>query len=214
MPYAQALEEAEHKLARVKLLDFKDKLVGTFSGGMKRRLSVALSSVGNPKIIILDEPTTGMDPINRRNAWKLIQEMREGRVVILTTHSMEEADVLSDNVCVIVDGQLKCKETSLNLKNSYGDGHRISIITKFPNELIELIRQEFPDAKLIDSSGGSLVIAIPLDCVQQIELFFRTMEGLENGPCGRIKELVDNWGLSNTTLEEVFMRVTGKKTPN
>ena len=131
--------------------------------------------------------------------------------MILTTHSMEEADVLSDRVCVIVDGQLKCIGTSLNLKNNYGDGYRIAIITKEPKELADILLKEFPAVKIIDSSGGSIVISIPLDKVDQIELFFRTMEGLENGELCRVKELIEDWSLSNTTLEEVFMRVTGKK---
>ena len=85
------------------MLDVKDKPAGTYSGGMKKRLSLAIGGAGNPKIIILDKPTTGMDSINRRNAWKLIQKIKEGRVVILTTHTMEEADALSDRVSVIVD---------------------------------------------------------------------------------------------------------------
>lgn len=211
LPYDVVIKDAEEKLKQVKLDHVKDRHVGTFSGGMKRRLSVAISGVGNPKIIILDEPTTGMDPINRRNAWKLIQQMKEGRVVLLTTHSMEEADVLSDRVCVIVNGELKCLGTALSLKNNYGDGYRITTITENPEKLTEVLKDEFPAAKIIDSSGGSLVISIPLDRVDQIELFFRTMEGLEEGSVRRVKKLIKDWGLSNTTLEEVFMRVTGKK---
>jgi len=63
---------------------------------MRRRLSVAISSIGNPKIIFMDEPTTGMDPLSRQQVWRLIQHIKKNRVVILTTHSMEEADVLCD----------------------------------------------------------------------------------------------------------------------
>lgn len=68
----------------------------TFSGGMKRRLSVGISSIGNPSVIFLDEPTTGMDPISKKFVWGLIKEIKRGKVVVLTTHSMEEADILSD----------------------------------------------------------------------------------------------------------------------
>ena len=211
LPYEYVISDAEEKLKELRLFDVKDKPAGTYSGGMKRRLSLAIAGTGNPKIIILDEPTTGMDPINRRNAWKLIQKMKEGRVVILTTHSMEEADVLSDRVSVIVDGTLKCIGSSLSLKNNYGDGYRISIITQHSAALSKLFQDEFPDLKVIDSSGGSMVVSIPLDKVSQIEKFFRAVEGLESGPSSCLKELIDDWGISNTTLEEVFMRVTGKK---
>ena len=78
--------------------------VGSFSGGMKRRLSVAIACIGDPQIVFMDEPTTGMDPVSRQSVWKLIQELRQNRIVILTTHSMEEADYLSDRIAVIVDG--------------------------------------------------------------------------------------------------------------
>ena len=208
MPLEEAEQEADEKLEQVKLTHVKNRLVGTFSGGMKRRLSVAISGIGNPRIIILDEPTTGMDPINRRSAWKLIKEMKKNRLLILTTHSMEEADVLSDRVCVMVDGKLRCLGSSLFLKNNYGDGFRITLISKFPNDVSNIITKEFPSAKIIDSSGGSLVISIPLKCIEEIQMFFDSMEGLTNN---KLKILVEDWGLSNTTLEEVFMRVTGKK---
>lgn len=80
---------------------------------MKRRLSVAISAIGNPKIIFMDEPTTGMDPVSRRNIWELIQELKKDKVIILTTHAMEEADILADRIAVIVDGKMKCIGTPL-----------------------------------------------------------------------------------------------------
>ena len=81
--------------------------VKTFSGGMKRRLSVALSFLGNPCVIFLDEPTTGMDPKIRRDVWNLILRMKKNRVMIMTTHSMEEADILGDTIAIMANGQLK-----------------------------------------------------------------------------------------------------------
>lgn len=71
---------------------------------MKRRVSLAISAIGNPKIIIMDEPTTGMDPRSRRSVWKMIKAMKHNRVVILTTHAMEEADVLADRIAVMAEG--------------------------------------------------------------------------------------------------------------
>jgi len=94
---------------------------------MKRRLSVAISGIGNPKIIFMDEPTTGMDPVSRRDVWELIRQLKKGRTLILTTHAMEEADVLSDRIAVICDGKLKCVGTPLYLKNNFGDGYRVSL---------------------------------------------------------------------------------------
>jgi len=79
----------------------RDAYVKTYSGGMKRRLSIAIASVGDPKIIYLDEPTTGMDPISKRFVWKLIEKLKKDKAIIMTTHSMDEADILSDRVVVI-----------------------------------------------------------------------------------------------------------------
>ena len=95
-------------------------MVGNFSGGMKRRLSLAIAAVGNPKIIMLDEPTTGLDPKVRQQVWQLIQKLKEGKSIILTTHSMEEADVLADRICVVVKGRMKCVGSTFYLKKTYG----------------------------------------------------------------------------------------------
>lgn len=76
-------------------------MVNTFSGGMKRRISLAISAIGNPKIILMDEPTTGMDPKTRRGVWSMIRELKKNRVVILTTHDMEEAETLSDRIAIM-----------------------------------------------------------------------------------------------------------------
>jgi len=75
---------------------------------MRRRLSVAISLVGDPKIIFLDEPSTGLDPENRRQLWDIMAESRGNRAIVLTTHSMEEADVLCNRICIITEGVLRC----------------------------------------------------------------------------------------------------------
>lgn len=94
---------------------------------MKRRLSLAISAIGNPKIILLDEPTTGLDPKVRQQIWDLIEKLKKGKSIILTTHSMEEADILADRISVMVRGKLKCVGTSFYLKQKYGDGHRLTL---------------------------------------------------------------------------------------
>mmetsp|Transcript_6194 Transcript_6194/g.6087 ORF Transcript_6194/g.6087 Transcript_6194/m.6087 type:complete len:132 (+) Transcript_6194:1625-2020(+) len=124
---------------------------------------------------------------------------------------MEEADVLSDRICVIVDGAIKCIGTSLYLKNQYGDGYRITIITKDPAKVNELIQKIMPSAVKIDSSGGSIVLGIHLNDIKEIGEFVKLMETKEPHEFEKLRELIDDWGLSHTTLEEVFMRVTGKK---
>lgn len=102
--------------------------VRTFSGGMKRRLSMTIAGMNEPDVVFLDEPTTGMDPVSRRQIWDMILELKKNKVVLLTTHSMEEADILSDRIAIMVDGNIKCVGTSLMLKNQYGKGYRLNLI--------------------------------------------------------------------------------------
>ncbi len=87
--------------------------VGKFSGGMRRRMSVALCSVGDPCLILMDEPTTGMDPVSRKQVWELIQKLKKKRVVIMTTHAMDEAEMLSDKLAVLNHGEVTCVGTPL-----------------------------------------------------------------------------------------------------
>ena len=97
------------------------------SGGMKRRLSVAIALVGDPKIIFLDEPTTGLDPENRRQLWDILVESRGKRAMVLTTHSMEEADVLCSRVGIINEGVLRTVGPQVRLKSLYGGGYHLYV---------------------------------------------------------------------------------------
>lgn len=117
---------------RAKLTARVGSRVATFSGGEKRRLSVAMALMGEPKIIYLDEPTTGMDPISRREVWNLINAAKDqtrypGRAVILTTHSMEEAEILGDRVSILAKGVMRCIGTSIRLKQRFGAGFTVSV---------------------------------------------------------------------------------------
>ena len=103
----------EKRLGDVGLRDSGNLMVGKYSGGMRRRISVALSTMGNPNVILMDEPTTGMDPVSRRHVWSLIQKLKDETAIIMSTHAMEEAEILSDKLIVLDHGQLKCAGTPL-----------------------------------------------------------------------------------------------------
>ena len=178
MPKNLIDEEIDRVLESVQLLSVKKHAVCTFSGGMRRRISLAISMITNPSILILDEPTTGMDPKTRRNIWKLIQKIKRKRAIILTSHLMIEADSLSDRIMVIVKGEITAIGTPLFLKNYYGKGYRISINCDIEDSdvVIEKIQRIIPSAKLIDSSGGNLFFLIPFSDTEIMKKFLRVME--------------------------------------
>lgn len=194
------------KLEMVKLTKVGNNRVGSYSGGMKRRLSVAISSIGEPNIIFLDEPTTGMDPVSRRHVWELIEELKHNRVIILTTHSMEEADVLADRIGIMAHGKLRCIGNSLHLKTKFGDGYRINIATKIETvtDVRNCVNQYLPNASLIAESGGSLVFGVNTDDYKTLVPFFRFLEDEEKKP----NSIIRDWGISQTSLEDVFLKVT------
>ena len=117
-------------LSGVDMLGKAGELVSTFSGGQKRRLSVALALLGAPPVVILDEPTTGMDVITRQSVWKSIQRLKNKATIILTTHAMEEADALGDHIVVMSHGRVQAQGTSLDLKQRFGVGFHLHVVTQ------------------------------------------------------------------------------------
>ncbi|KAJ3614038.1 hypothetical protein NHX12_017615 [Muraenolepis orangiensis] len=102
----------------------------TLSGGMQRKLSVALAFVGGSKVVILDEPTAGVDPYARRGIWDLLLKYRPGRTIILSTHHMDEADILGDRIAIISHGKLCCVGSSLFLKTQLGTGYYLTLVKR------------------------------------------------------------------------------------
>ena len=120
VPSANRQELVSRLLESVKLSEFADKLVGSFSGGMRRRLEIARGLVHSPKILFLDEPTTGLDPVSRSSVWEMINKLKEesGLTILLTTHYMDEADRLCDRIAIVDHGQLVALDTPTKLKDS------------------------------------------------------------------------------------------------
>ena len=119
--------EFERIIDQIGMRDKADTQSQHLSGGQKRRLSIAIACVGNPKVLILDEPTSGVDPYSRRFLWDMIRAMRKGRCIIITTQSMQEADVFADRKLIMSHGKLRCAGTSLFLKNRFGLGYHLSM---------------------------------------------------------------------------------------
>ncbi|XP_068090529.1 phospholipid-transporting ATPase ABCA1 isoform X4 [Hyperolius riggenbachi] len=122
--------EMEQMVIDVGLPNKKKYKTNQLSGGMQRKLSVALAFVGGSKVVILDEPTAGVDPYSRRGIWELLLKYRQGRTIILSTHHMDEADILGDRIAIISHGKLCCVGSSLFLKNQLGTGYYLTLVKR------------------------------------------------------------------------------------
>lgn len=222
----------EEVIKYVQLLELVPKtnsISSSLSGGMQRKLSVGVALCGGSKVVFLDEPTAGeramikvvqfyrfddfklslchflgMDPTARRALWDLVQHEKKGRTILLTTHFMDEADVLGDRIAIMADGELKCCGTPFFLKKRFGTGYNLICVknedcntkkvTKFIGRFLSNIQPE-------SDIGSELSYALPHEFVAQFENMFRNLEKQQ-------KSLnLSSFGVALTTLEEVFMKV-------
>ena len=144
---------------------------------MRRRLSVACALIADPKVVYLDEPTTGMDPVNRRGVWDVIERAKKGRVIVLTTHAMEEADTLGDTISIMSRGQLHCLGTALHLKSRYGTGYHVDV--SMPAEkreaVLARVRQVLPTAHAAGTT--SVQASVATDDVSKLTPLCELLEG-------------------------------------
>ncbi|GFR42637.1 hypothetical protein Agub_g3573 [Astrephomene gubernaculifera] len=172
-----------------------------YSGGMKRRLSVAISFIGQPQVVYLDEPSTGLDPASRRNLWDVVRQQKDGRAIILTTHSMEEAEILCDRLGIFVDGQLVCIGNPREITSRYA-GYLVFTITVgsgHEDAAQALVKRMSPHARLTYALGGTFKYELPTSDVSLAGVFdaMASAKGLMQ---------VLDWGVANATLEEVFIK--------
>ena len=218
--------EVAARLGDVGLAAEAGTLAARMSGGMRRRLSLAIAVIGDPKVIYLDEPGAGLDPISRHKLWSVVQRLKAGRTVILTTHDMEEADALADRVAIMALGQLQAVGTPLALKTAVGAGYRLKAVLppssgdgrecekgseSRPVMPWEGARQKLlhavraygaPDARIEQSNAGSVVIVIPRGSRAAMPAILAHVETMHASGL-EIRE----WGVSHATLEDVFVEV-------
>lgn len=180
-------------LKSVKLHDVKDLAAGNYSGGMKRRLSLAISSVGNPKIILMDEPTTGLDPITKRQICKIICDMKKNKIVIMTTHSMDEAENLSDRVVIMSKGKLRAEGTPALLKATYSTEYTLQITSDHLEQLSEEIKHEFSNVGIKTNSNN-----LSLTVVEGSTGISLIINYIENSA------LVKSWSITQDSLDKIL----------
>ncbi|XP_068605723.1 phospholipid-transporting ATPase ABCA3 [Brachionichthys hirsutus] len=191
----------------IRILNLEDKCKArskTLSGGMKRKLSIGIALIGDSKVVMLDEPTSGMDPSARRATWDLLQGEKRDRTILLTTHFMDEADLLGDRIAIMAGGELQCCGSPLFLKNKYGAGYHMVIVKDAlcnVSEISHLVHMYVPNATLESSAGAELSYILPKESTSRFELLFAELE------MNREKLGIASYGASVTTMEEVFLRV-------
>ncbi|KAJ4444283.1 hypothetical protein ANN_06075, partial [Periplaneta americana] len=200
----------------VSLLDLEPKehsQCQTLSGGMQRKLAAGVALCGGSKIVLFDEPTSGLDPAARRALWDLLQAEKEGRTILLTTHFMDEADLLGDRIAIMADGELQCCGSSFFLKKKYGKsvlfnrdcaGYHL-IIVKGSNcnvdSVTRLLQEYIPDLVVDQNIGSELSYLLNEDQSSVFEGMLAKLEENKN------KLGLLSYGVSLTTMEEVFMKV-------
>mmetsp|Transcript_63287 Transcript_63287/g.87400 ORF Transcript_63287/g.87400 Transcript_63287/m.87400 type:complete len:237 (+) Transcript_63287:2134-2844(+) len=198
-------EGCEKILKDCQLYYAKDALAKTLSGGMKRKLSVAIALCGNSKFVLLDEPTSGMDLSARRSLWDMLRSYRQGRIILLTTHYMDEADILGDRIGIMAGGRLVCLGRSLFLKKRYGVGYNLTLVknSKVENKEVEPYLKDNLGNSVVKLSevSSEITFQIPTDLSNRFKEFFQEFD----------KQLfsldIQSYGISVTTLEEVFLSV-------
>jgi ABC-type multidrug transport system ATPase subunit len=209
----QVLENAvNYRLQQVDLLTAGDKKAGAYSGGMKRRLCVAMALVGNPRVVILDEPSTGLDPKARKDLWKVIRQASKKAAVLLTTHSMEEAEMLCTNIGIFIAGRINCIGSAPDLKARLGKGYYVHIACERNGKedvVQEYLQKAIPGLSLINNLNGTLNFQVSGDDTTLSHILSSLVADI-NGLPEKKNALanIQDWGVENTTLEQVFIKIT------
>uniref|UniRef100_A0A663MIU3 P-type phospholipid transporter n=1 Tax=Athene cunicularia TaxID=194338 RepID=A0A663MIU3_ATHCN len=205
IPADEIKRVAEWGIQKLGLPMYADHLAGTYSGGNKRKLSTAIALIGCPQLVLLDEPTTGMDPQSRRLLWdSIVGVLRDRRAVVLTSHSMEECEALCTRLAIMVKGTFKCLGTIQQLKDKFGDGYIVTLKIKSPKSGLppdptpaeQFIHMNFPGSLQREKHYNMLQYQICSSSLAKIfQLIISNKENLH----------IEEYSVSQTTLDQVFV---------
>ena len=200
LPAAEGRKRSAALLGRVGLVEAADRRVGTYSGGMRRRLDLASALVHEPRVLFLDEPTTGLDPVSRKAIWEEVAALnREGTTVFLTTQYLEEADMLADRVGIIARGRIVAEGTPASLKAEVGKPHLELGLVDGAAERAEKICKAF--GRPLPEKDGKVLVELE-DGAAGVARVVRALD--EAGI------MVESLDLVEPTLDDVFVAKTGE----
>jgi ABC-2 type transport system ATP-binding protein len=196
---AEGRRRGDELLDKVGLIDAADRRVGTYSGGMQRRLDLASALVHEPRVLFLDEPTSGLDPVSRKTIWEEVAELnREGTTVFLTTQYLEEADQLANRVGIIDDGKLVAEDTPQSLKAEVGRPHLELSLAEEVAERANGVISRF--GKLLPAKDGKVLVEL-VGGATEVAPVVRALD--DSGIAVESLELVQ------PSLDDVFVAKTG-----
>ena len=211
IPKEKAKVKVNELLQTVRLAEAADRRLKTFSGGMRKRLDLVSSLVSDPKILFLDEPTTGLDPQSRQDIWEYIIRLnRQGMTIFLTTQYMEEADRLSNRLCIVDQGKIVAEGTPAELKAQVG-ADKITLRFKQDDlvgcEKAKELMSKLPGIEAVGQCGDGLVAVNGLEIMTKngSALVRQVVRALDGAGVD-----VEQLSLSVPTLDEVFLKLTGK----
>ncbi|XP_043933156.1 cholesterol transporter ABCA5-like [Protopterus annectens] len=198
--------EVQKILKTLNIENISKSYANSLSGGQKRKLSLAIAILGDPQILLLDDPTAGMDPCSRHYVWSFLKGRKPDQVTVISTQFMDEADILADQKAVISHGTLKCLGSSLFLKSKWGIGYKLSMYVNEScdvDKVTSLIKLHIPKAELEQRHEAEVIYSLPFE---NISIF----PGLFSSIDASIDLGIVNYGVSITTLESVFLRLEGE----
>ncbi|XP_043924192.1 phospholipid-transporting ATPase ABCA1 [Protopterus annectens] len=203
VPQKEVCKVAEWAVRKLGLVKYAEKAAGKYSGGNRRKLSTAIALIGGPPVVFLDEPTTGMDPRARRFLWNsILSIIKEGRSVVLTSHSMEECEALCTRMAIMVNGRFRCLGSVQHLKNRFGDGYTIVVRIAGPNPDLkpveEFFEHAFPGVVLKEKHRSILQYQLPSLKSSLARIFSILAKNKE-----RLR--IADYSVSQTTLDQVFV---------
>ncbi|CAG7823740.1 unnamed protein product [Allacma fusca] len=208
---AETLNEIERWVNTLGLDDKRKTLSKYLSGGMKRKLCIGIALSAGSKFVLLDEPTAGVDPEARRAIWGLIQAEKKGRTIILSTHYMEEADLLGDKIAIMADGRLLCSGSSLFLKSIFGNSYNLVIVKseEADSDAIKaMITGVIPSVELRLVTRTEISWTLPAKEVELLPIIFEKLETYKN-------ELgIRTYTIGSIPLQEIFFRITSDSPRN
>jgi len=203
MPRAESKRRAGELLDQFDLADAADRVVKTYSGGMRRRLDLASALIGHPSLLFLDEPTTGLDPRSRLGMWDVIRDLvREGTTLLLTTQYLEEADELADTIAVVDRGKIIARGTADELKSNVG-GERVEVVVHRRDEMArasEILARDLEGRITVDEHTRKLTVPAHSGAQGLVQV----VRDLDEAAIA-----IDDISLRRPTLDEVFLALTG-----